>query len=75
MWIASRPAPRDKPLRNRKKESAEILVVEHLFRWFNWEITEKSNTYKKLKSDEMEFRVTLKPDTERKVTYSVHYSW
>lgn len=62
-------------LRNRKKEAVEILVVEHLFRWSNWEITEKSDTYRTLKSDEIEFRVSLKPGEERTITYTVHYSW
>ncbi|MEI6033145.1 MAG: DUF4139 domain-containing protein [Verrucomicrobiae bacterium] len=62
-------------LRNRKKEPATIRVVEHLYRCVNWEITEKSATFLKLKSDEIEFRVELKPDEERKITYTAHYSW
>lgn len=62
-------------LRNRKKESVTIRVVEHLFRWTNWEIPAKTDTFLKLKSDEIEFRVEVKPDEERKVTYTVHYSW
>jgi hypothetical protein len=62
-------------LRNRKSEPVTIRVVEHLYRWNNWEITEKNATYQKLNSDEIEFRVELKPDEERKITYTVHYSW
>jgi len=62
-------------IRNRKKEPVTIRVVEHLYRWNNWEITEKSETYLKLNSDEIEFRVELKPDEERTLTYTVHYSW
>ncbi|PTX96845.1 hypothetical protein DB345_06590 [Spartobacteria bacterium LR76] len=62
-------------LRNRKTEPVAIRVVEHLLRWRNWEITDKSTTYKKLNSDEIEFLVELKPDEERKITYTVHYSW
>ena len=62
-------------LRNRKKEPVTIRVVEHLYRWVNWEITEKSDTFLKLNSDQIEFRVELKPDEERKITYKVHYSW
>jgi len=62
-------------LRNRKKEPVTIRVVEHLYRWNNWDITEKSDTFLKLSSDQIEFRVELKPDEERKITYSVHYSW
>jgi len=62
-------------LRNHKKEPVTIRVVEHLYRWTNWEITEKSDTFLKLKSDQIEFRVELKPDEERKISYTVHYSW
>ena len=29
-------------LRNHKKEPVEIRVVEHLYRWSNWEITARS---------------------------------
>jgi hypothetical protein len=62
-------------LRNRKKEPVEILVVEHLFRWWNWKITEKSDPYLQLTSNQIEFRVPVQPDEERKVTYTVYYSW
>lgn len=62
-------------LRNRKKEPVTIRVVEHLFRWTNWDITQKSDPFLKLSSDEIEFRIDLKPGEERTVTYTVHYSW
>lgn len=62
-------------LHNRKKEAVEIRVVEHLYRWTNWEITEKSDPFVKTNAQEMEFRIPLKPGEERKVTYTVHYSW
>jgi hypothetical protein len=62
-------------LRNRKKEPVEIRVVEHLYRWSNWEITAKSDDFKKTDSQTIEFRVPVKPDEERTVSYTVHYSW
>jgi len=62
-------------LRNRKKEPVEIRVVEHLYRWNNWEITQKSDDFKKTDSQTIEFRVPVKPDEEKTVTYTVHYSW
>jgi len=62
-------------LRNRKSEPVEIRVVEHLYRWNNWEITQKSDDFKKIDSQTIEFRVPVKPDEERTVTYKVHYSW
>jgi hypothetical protein len=63
-------------LRNRKKEApVEIRVVEHLYRWSNCEITKKSDDFVKKDSQTIEFRIPVKPDEERTVTYSVHYSW
>ncbi len=62
-------------LRNRKKESVSIRVVEHLYRWSNWEITKKSDDFTKLDSDKIEFLIPVKAGEERKVTYTVHYSW
>jgi hypothetical protein len=62
-------------LRNHKTEAAEIRVVEHLYRWTNWEIREPSNTFLKTDAQTIEFRIPLKPDEERVVSYQVHYSW
>ncbi len=63
-------------LRNRKKTDAvEIRVVEHLYRWSNWTITAKSDDFVKKDSQTIEFRVPVKPDEEKTITYTVHYSW
>lgn len=62
-------------LRNHKKEAVEVRVVEHLYRWNNWEISEESNTYLKTDAQTIEFRIPLQPDAEHTVTYKVHYSW
>ncbi|MGC3989923.1 MAG: hypothetical protein QM796_09650 [Chthoniobacteraceae bacterium] len=62
-------------VRNHKKEAAEIRVVEHLFRWLNWKLTDKSQDFTKTDAQTIEFRVPLKPDEEKTVTYTVHYTW
>ncbi len=63
-------------LRNRKKDATvNIRVVEHLYRWNNWEITAKSDDFVKKDSQTIEFNVPVKPDEERTITYTVHYSW
>jgi hypothetical protein len=62
-------------LRNHKKEPVEIRVVEHLYRGNNWEITAKSDDFVKKDSQTIEFRVPVKPDEEKVITYTVHYSW
>ena len=63
-------------LRNRKKTDAvEICVVEHLYRWSNWDIQAKSDEFVKKDAQTIEFRIPVKPDEEKTVTYTVHYSW
>lgn len=62
-------------LRNHKKEPVEIRVVEHLYRWNNWAIAAKSDEFKKTDAQTIEFRVPVKADEEKTVTYTVHYSW
>lgn len=62
-------------LRNHKKEAVEIRTVEHLARFDNWTVKEKSDEFKKLDSHTIEFRTTLKPDEEKVITYHVHYTW
>ena len=65
----------DIKLRNHKKEPAEIKVVEHMFRWHTWDITEKSDAFLKTDAQTIEFRVQVKPDEEKFIHYTVHYSW
>jgi hypothetical protein len=62
-------------LRNHKKEPVEIRVVEHLFRWTNWDITEKSDPFTKTNAQMIEFRIPVKADEEKTIHYTVHYSW
>jgi len=62
-------------VRNHKKEAAEIRVVEHLYRWTNWQIIDESQKYLKQDAQTIEFRVPVASQGEQVVTYTVHYSW
>jgi len=62
-------------VRNHKKELVQIHLVEHLYRWTNWKIAENSDDYRKKDAQTVEFPVTIAPDGEQVVTYTVHYSW
>jgi hypothetical protein len=53
----------------------EVRVVEHLYRGKNWEVTTKSDEYKKKDSQTIEFPVTIAPDGEKTITYTAHYNW
>jgi hypothetical protein len=62
-------------VRNRKTEPIEVRVVEHLYRWTNWTITQKSDEYVKKDAQTIEFRVPLRPNEEKSITYRVRYDW
>ncbi|GAA5122657.1 DUF4139 domain-containing protein [Luteolibacter yonseiensis] len=62
-------------LRNRKKTPVEVQVEEQLYRGLNWEIIQKSDDFEKADARNIRFRVTLKPDEERTVSYRVRYNW
>jgi len=62
-------------VRNHKKEAVTVRVVEHLYRWTNWKLMEQSQESRKMDAQTVEFPVTIAPDGEQVVTYTVHYSW
>ena len=62
-------------LRNHKKEAVDVRAVEHLYRWTNWKITDDSTEFRKKDAQTVEFPVTIAPDGEKVITYTVHYSW
>lgn len=62
-------------VRNHKKDAASVRVVEHLYRWNNWKVTEQSTASHKTDAQTVEFPVSIQPDGETVVTYTVHYSW
>ena len=62
-------------VRNHKTSTAEVRVVEHLYRWTNWEIRKNSDPFSKVDSQTIAFTVKVPSDGEKTVDYQVHYSW
>jgi len=62
-------------VRNHRKETAEVRVVEHLYRWINWDVLAHSDSFNKTDSKTIEFPVTIAPDEEKVITYTAHYTW
>ena len=62
-------------VRNHKKESANVRVVEHLYRWNNWKLTDQSHQSKKRDAQTIEFPLEVAANGEQVVNYTVHYSW
>jgi len=61
-------------LRNHKSEDVTIRVREHLGGG-QWEITAKSQDFKKIDAATIEFEVPVKADGKAEVTYTVDYRW
>lgn len=62
-------------LRNRKKDPVTIRVIEHLYRSANWKITATADPFIKPQSHQIQFLIPVKPGEERKLTYTVNYTW
>jgi hypothetical protein len=62
-------------IRNHKQKPQEVTIVEHLYRGSGWDITSASEKYTNRDSNTIEFPMTIAGDSEKTVTYSVHYSW
>jgi hypothetical protein len=62
-------------LRNHKNEPVTVKVLEKLYRWSDWTITEKSHDFKKVDSRTVIFPVKVAKDGEAKVTYRVRYEF
>ncbi len=62
-------------LKNRKDSDVEIRVAEYLYRWVNWKITAKNHPFSKTNSQVIEFKANVPKNSEKVITYTVHYSW
>jgi hypothetical protein len=62
-------------LRNHKDEDVEVRVVEHMFRWVEWQIVEESHRHEKPDARTIEFRIPVEAGGETTVTYTVRYEW
>jgi len=62
-------------VRNQKKETVTVMVKENLYRWTNWQITSKSQDYRKDDARTVTFPVKIAAGAEAVVRYSVTYTW
>ncbi|MBN1269131.1 MAG: hypothetical protein JXB04_06045 [Kiritimatiellae bacterium] len=62
-------------IENESSEDAEIRVVEHLYRWHDYEIVKADTEYQETGPQTIEFRPALKAGGKRSVHYTVRYTW
>ncbi len=62
-------------VRNHKTESVTVRVVEHLYRWLQWEVTSASMEHTKTNARTVEFQPSIAAGGEAVIRYTVHYTW
>ncbi|MEX0742072.1 MAG: DUF4139 domain-containing protein, partial [Phycisphaeraceae bacterium] len=62
-------------LSNAKDEEEQVIIRESLMRTRNWEIIQQSDDFEKIDAHTIEFDVTVPPEGDRTVTYTVRYTW
>lgn len=62
-------------VRNQKDKRVTVHIQEHLYRWTNAKITEISERHEMLDARTMHIPVTIDPEDEAVVTYTVRYDW
>lgn len=62
-------------LSNDSDQTVEIRVVEHLYRWSEFEIVKADAEYQSIGPQTIEFRPELKPGGRRAIHYTVRYRW
>jgi len=62
-------------VRNHKDETVEVLIYEHPWRWSQWEIQNFDGKWEKVDQTTIKFPVKIAKDGEKKITYTIRYSW
>jgi len=62
-------------VRNHKKETVDVQIYEHPWRWNQWEIVKSSTEYVKVDQSTLKFPVKIGKDQEKVVTYTIRYTW
>jgi hypothetical protein len=63
-------------VRNQKKhETVTVQVRENLYRWSNWQITQRSHAFDRIDARTVHFPVSIAPGAEAVVRYTVRYTW
>jgi hypothetical protein len=62
-------------LRNHKDQPVTVDVKENLYRWINWEITEKTHAYRKQDARTVVFPLRVPANGEQVLRYTVRYTW
>ena len=62
-------------IRNHKKETVEVEVYEHPWRWNQWDLVSSTVAGEKIDQNTLRFILKIPADKERTVVYKLRYIW
>lgn len=62
-------------VRNHKETVAAVDIVEHPWRWREWEVLKADSKHEKVDQNTLRFAVEVPPNGEKVVTYTVRYKF
>ncbi len=62
-------------VRNQKDEAVNVIVKENLYRWTNWSIIKKTQTFEKVDARTVHFPISIAKGGEGVVRFTVRYTW
>lgn len=62
-------------LYNESDQEVSIRVIEHLYRWHEYQIVKTDTEYAEPEPGRIRFDVALKPGATKSIHYTVRYSW
>ena len=62
-------------VRNQKDAVQTVVIREGLYRWRNWEMSERNLPFERVDANTVEWRVDVPPEGEKTVRYTVRYTW
>jgi len=62
-------------LRNHKEEDVDVIILEKMWRYTNWDIVSSSANWQKKDASTIEYIAKVPKNGEAKVTYMVKYWW
>lgn len=62
-------------LENATQEDVQIRVVEHLYRWTDYEIVKSDTEYAAVSPQTIEFKADVSANGKRAIHYTVRYRW
>ncbi len=60
---------------NQKSVAQKVEIIEPLYRWSNWQITQHDEEYEQLNASTIKFVLEIPAESKKALKYTVQYQW